>query len=279
MTYGYAWERCASGGSCTAIAGATTSSYVATTGDVGSTIVAAVTATNSAGSATASSAPTAAVTDPPPATVGLDAFLGKRTANVTGTAMTLKTATAASAGARIVVGITWSSSATLGSVKGGGLAWTVDAQTVDSSGNHAALASAAAPSGLAAGTTLKAQFSAGVTYGLVFAASFTGIAPTNAVDGSGSNAQAASRAWSAGVTAAAGDLVVAWATIDAIAADTPTQPYEQVVRLANSSFWGSAAAVWGVASTDGSQSVSGTWGNKSGATGDATVAVAYRPAG
>jgi hypothetical protein len=81
------------------------------------------------------------------------------------------------------------------------------------------------------------------------------------------------------VTAAAGDLVVAWATIDAIAADMPTQPYEQVVRLANSSFWGSAAAVWGVASTDGSQSVSGTWGNKSGATGDATVAVAYRPAG
>jgi hypothetical protein len=62
ISYGYEWRRCDSaGGSCAAIAGATASSYTLTSADVGSTLRVAVTGSNSAGSATAVSAPTAVV--------------------------------------------------------------------------------------------------------------------------------------------------------------------------------------------------------------------------
>ncbi len=62
MTFAYQWSRCDStGANCAAIAGATGSTYTLATADVGSTIVAAVIATNQAGSATASSGATALV--------------------------------------------------------------------------------------------------------------------------------------------------------------------------------------------------------------------------
>jgi hypothetical protein len=60
-SFTYAWERCASG-TCTAISGATSSSYVLTSNDVGDAIAAIVTATNSGGSSgPATSIPTADV--------------------------------------------------------------------------------------------------------------------------------------------------------------------------------------------------------------------------
>ena len=59
LTFTYEWRRCnSSGGSCSAIAGATTQSYVVQAVDVGATLVVAVTARNAAGSATAVSGPT-----------------------------------------------------------------------------------------------------------------------------------------------------------------------------------------------------------------------------
>ena len=62
ISYAYQWRRCDSGGaSCVDIAGATASSYTAASADVGSTLVAVVTASNSAGSSSASSAPSAIV--------------------------------------------------------------------------------------------------------------------------------------------------------------------------------------------------------------------------
>jgi hypothetical protein len=55
----YQWQRCdAAGAACVAIPGATGSSYVLTPADAGATIRIAVTATNSAGSTEADSAPT-----------------------------------------------------------------------------------------------------------------------------------------------------------------------------------------------------------------------------
>jgi hypothetical protein len=61
-SYAYQWKRCdAAGASCAAIAGATSKAYVVQSGDLGATLRVAVTASNSAGSATASSAPTAKV--------------------------------------------------------------------------------------------------------------------------------------------------------------------------------------------------------------------------
>jgi hypothetical protein len=72
LTYTYEWRRCNSAGaSCVAIPGATSSSYIVQTADLGSRIVLAVTAKNSAGTATAASPPTLVVTGsttPPPTT-------------------------------------------------------------------------------------------------------------------------------------------------------------------------------------------------------------------
>jgi hypothetical protein len=62
MTYTYQWQHCdSSGQACAPVTGATTSSYVLASGDVGSTMRASVTASNSVGSASASSAATAVV--------------------------------------------------------------------------------------------------------------------------------------------------------------------------------------------------------------------------
>ncbi len=64
-TFAYQWQGCDSAGAnCSAISGATSASYTASAADVGSTLEVVVTATNSSGSAQASSAPTAVVTAP-----------------------------------------------------------------------------------------------------------------------------------------------------------------------------------------------------------------------
>jgi hypothetical protein len=68
MTYTYQWQRCnATGGACTPISGATVASYLLTAADVGSTLRTSVTASNSVGSATASSAATSVVASLPTA--------------------------------------------------------------------------------------------------------------------------------------------------------------------------------------------------------------------
>jgi subtilisin family serine protease len=77
MTYAYQWQRCdAAGANCAAIASATASSYTLVLADVGSTIRSRVTATNSAGSASATSAQTAVVVSGPPANTNLPAVTG-----------------------------------------------------------------------------------------------------------------------------------------------------------------------------------------------------------
>jgi hypothetical protein len=63
ISYAYQWQRCdASGGGCGNISGARSQSYILTSSDVGKTIRVVVTATNVAGSASASSAATPVVT-------------------------------------------------------------------------------------------------------------------------------------------------------------------------------------------------------------------------
>jgi hypothetical protein len=67
-SYAYHWEDCSSsGGSCTSISGATSSSYTLASGDVNHTVRAVVTASNAGGSTSATSAQTALVSSPPPA--------------------------------------------------------------------------------------------------------------------------------------------------------------------------------------------------------------------
>jgi hypothetical protein len=68
--YSYAWRRCnTSGADCSTVGGATARTYVLSSADVGRAMRFVATATNAAGSTSASSAPTAAVRDggtPPP---------------------------------------------------------------------------------------------------------------------------------------------------------------------------------------------------------------------
>lgn len=65
-TFAYQWADCdAAGANCTSIAGANLSSYWPVSSDFGSTLELTVTATNSAGSQSATSAPSAVITAPP----------------------------------------------------------------------------------------------------------------------------------------------------------------------------------------------------------------------
>jgi endoglucanase len=76
-SYSYAWEDCnSSGGKCSQISRAASNSYVLGSGDVGSTIRSVVTATNGVGSTAASSAHTAAVTQPAPVNTALPVITG-----------------------------------------------------------------------------------------------------------------------------------------------------------------------------------------------------------
>jgi hypothetical protein len=67
-SYGYQWQRCdTAGNNCATIAGATSQTYTVQSGDVNSTLRVVVTATNSSGSGSATSAQTAVVSQPGPA--------------------------------------------------------------------------------------------------------------------------------------------------------------------------------------------------------------------
>jgi thermitase len=75
--YAYEWQRCDSAGAaCAPVSGATVSSYTLGLADVGSTVRVRVTASNSAGSASATSAQTAVVAGAQPANTALPAVSG-----------------------------------------------------------------------------------------------------------------------------------------------------------------------------------------------------------
>lgn len=77
MSYAYQWLQCnTSGAACSAIGGATSGTFLLTSTQVGSTVRARVTATNSAGSATAQSAQTATVTATASVTSSFDSMTG-----------------------------------------------------------------------------------------------------------------------------------------------------------------------------------------------------------
>jgi len=97
ITYTFAWQRCdAAGGSCAPIGGATAQTYVATGGDLGSTLRVEVTGTNAEGFASAVSAQTAAVAAPtPPVSTGEPVISGSP---VEGTTLSTTTGTWTGAG-------------------------------------------------------------------------------------------------------------------------------------------------------------------------------------
>ena len=65
-SYGYQWQRCDAGASCQSVTGATHSTYLVGTADVGSTVRVSVSASNASGSASATSAAAGPVAPVPP---------------------------------------------------------------------------------------------------------------------------------------------------------------------------------------------------------------------
>jgi hypothetical protein len=192
--------------------------------------------------------------------------------------MTLTTSASAAPNTRVFLFVDWNhGSRTLASVSGGGLTWSVDVQARDQSRNHGAIASASAPAGLPAGTVITATFSGAVQHGLIAAASFTGIASTSPLDGTGNNVQRTGAAWTSSVTTTnPTDLVVGWSGIDGVTTSTPTAPNIEIHDLSDSGYDESDTSVYQITSTAGSKTVNGTWANTSGSTANMTVAAAYK---
>ena len=92
-SYAYQWKRCdGAGANCASISGATASTYALGASDVGSTVRAAVTATNGVGSSTATSAQTAAVAAAPAATVSVSSSIANGS-TISGSKQWIATAT------------------------------------------------------------------------------------------------------------------------------------------------------------------------------------------
>src|SRR5919204_521248 len=180
ISVAYQWQRCDSGGAnCSAISGATGSSFVVPAGDLGATLRVAVTATNSAGSATASSPATPPVTAPVvPDTTAPSAPTGLAVGTVTQTSVplswTASTDNVGVTGYDLLVNGTKVTTTTSTSHTFSGLtcgtSYTLGVDAFDAAGNHSSISTAnattaacsssdttapSAPTGLTVGTATQ----------------------------------------------------------------------------------------------------------------------------
>jgi N,N-dimethylformamidase beta subunit-like, C-terminal/HYDIN/CFA65/VesB-like, Ig-like domain/Cep192 domain 4 len=214
-----------------------------------------------------------------PVTVAFDKNLGTKSENLSNANMTLNTSTAAVAGSRVFVFINWNNATrTLTSLTGGGVTWSVDYQAKATNSNtRAAIVSAPAPSGLPANTQLKASFSGAVAHGLIAAASFTGIAATSPLDGTGTTTQGAVASWSCSLTTTGPrDVVLGWSGINANTTSTPTVPSIEIHDFGNTSYVEWASSDYRIETTAGAKTVAGTWASTSLATSNLTICAAYK---
>src|SRR5919204_169417 len=163
ISVAYQWQRCDSGGAnCSAISGATGSSFVVPAGDLGATLRVAVTATNSAGSATASSPATPPVTAPVvPDTTAPSAPTGLAVGTVTQTSVplswTASTENVGVTGYDLLVNGTKVTTTTSTSHTFSGLtcgtSYTLGVDAFDAAGNHSNVASVTAATSACPDTT------------------------------------------------------------------------------------------------------------------------------
>ena len=181
------------------------------------------------------------------------------TAGILSASPTFNTTAAVAPGGFIVLVIGWWLTATtLNSVSGGGLIWTIDKNRV--SGNmHTAIASAPAPAGLASGTTITTNFSAGGDARMIGGMSFTGV---GALDVTADGTNASSGTWSSGsASIAAGSVLIgaAW-NADAWNADFNTQTAgTEALDFGDDPNNFGLAAGYRIEAAGGSVSVGGTW--------------------
>jgi hypothetical protein len=192
------------------------------------------------------------------------------------TTIAVNTTLTVAAGGFIVASVGWwHASATLSSVAGGSLSWSIAVQGKNSIANPAsALVWAQAPSGLASGTTITATFSASVNGRQIGISSFTGVDTSSPVDTTVAVQSSSTTAWTATASIAAGSVLVATAHLDPSASSTITSPSIEALDW-NDTANTAMTTGYRIEASAGSYAVAGTW-----VTGvtvrTATVAAAFK---
>jgi hypothetical protein len=260
-TYEIAWQTApASGGPWTAT-GATGATYQLTSANLGQWLRSEITASNASGSSTAASNTVGPVGQPG---VALDANLGATGIRTSGGTTQLLTTTAAAApGSRIVVVAgNWNSTTTpLAATDTAGNTYTRHAQ-ISNGNERLAIFSAHAPGGLAAGSTITVTFTANSSYTRAMAASFTGIASTNAVDQTVTATQAGSaNTWATGTLATPGGQLLLFGAAG-IAGDRTSVPgagWTEIHDVHASSADEGTTSVFQIAPAAGTYQATGAW--------------------
>ena len=195
-----------------------------------------------------------------------------------GTTFSFTTTQPVAAGGTIVVGGGWYAvNTTVIGVSGGGLSWTIDKQASQVVNSYDWLASAYAPAGLAAGTTITVTYGLSIGYPTIGGLSFTGIAPAAPVVGTALGpTEVATAGWSTGSYAISGPAAIVALNYSegVVTGNTPTSPSiesgEQVTAADQAH-----VIEYRIEPTAGSFSVAGAW---NAASTNTTIGVAYKAA-
>lgn len=214
--------------------------------------------------------------------ITLDQLLGSQYSTGNGTSCSFTTSQAVASDGFIVVGVGWFDNLTLNSISGGGLTWAVDAALSGVGNQHAGIGSAQAPSGLASGTTITANFSGNAAERVIGGVSFTGVKTSAALDAADIGAQTGgSTAWSSdSVTIQDGSVLCACcycAFFGGSNSSTITSPSQEVfdAGLADTAH---GTMGYRIEATGGSFTVAGTWAQSS-SSNVAAAAYLAAPAG
>lgn len=196
--------------------------------------------------------------------------------DATGTSLAVSTSQAVASSGFIVVSVGWwDTTVTLSSVSGGGLTWAIAVQGKHPSQNwQQAIAYAQAPSGLASGTTITANFSATTPGRQIGVLSFTGVATSSPVDVTAAVNTTGASTWTTGnMTILAGSVIVATSHADGGGATTSTTTAPSIEALdwsdgANTS----QTTAYRIEASAGTYAVAGTW---TGTTANACVGAAF----
>ena len=209
--------------------------------------------------------------------------IGTATGDPGSTTIAFTTSQVVASSGFIVLTVGWfDNGATLSSVSGGGLTWTIDKQGKGAVSNsqNSAIVSAQAPSGLASSTSITATFSAAVVAREIGGTSFTGVAtttPAEATDGPVTIDGTPSSTYTTNsVAISAGSMLFA-ATYNETTNTTST-PAAGCTEAIDLNYAGGTTLTsnYRIEASAGSYTVGGTWA--SGACKSVTNAVSYKAA-
>jgi len=210
--------------------------------------------------------------------IALDANLGNAT-----NSDTLTTTSAATSASRVILFAWWYvASGTCTGATGGGLTWVVDKQFKDTldGGNHLAILSADAPSGLASSTVITPSFSVAADFGPgLAAASFTGLATGAAgyIDVTSTGKEDFEEVWTTNnlVTTNADDLLVALSFGSGGVSNTATAPAIEIHDFAGEGAE-MVASVYRIVAATSTYTPGGTWSGTVGL--QVNIGAAYKAA-